>query len=453
MQWPSFPLERVLYEYTDLIVIDKPVNVSTHAPDAERSDDAVSRLRMALAERDSVPLDAVYLGIHQRLDRDTSGVLLFTRRKSANAAVAAEFEGRRVEKTYVAGVAEWPKKLAKGVLSHRLVAGEGGRMEVASPSARRDRSGWSRRPAPRGDPSRVQRTRGQEAITRYQVLRRSDSRALIELSPQTGRTHQLRVQVAAMGARIAGDRLYGEEPAHRLMLHATRLVLRHPTSGNRLEIRAPLPSDFEQWLTRPHVRAVSSDDIFEGRLRDAVASRWALGRSADTNAFRLVNGEGDGMDGVAIDLYGEHLVLHFFADDAIACREAIIERTFSLGARSIYLKIHPKQSNTLVEPRIESLAPSAPVRGEPASDPMVVREAGLAFRVRLGDGLKTGIFLDQRDNRRRIRQLAPGKRVLNLFAYTCGFTVAAAAGGAHATVSVDASKGALAWGRENLEEN
>jgi 23S rRNA (cytosine1962-C5)-methyltransferase len=115
--------------------------------------------------------------------------------------------------------------------------------------------------------------------------------------------------------------------------------------------------------------------------------------------------------------------------------------------------IHPKQSNTLVDPRKESLAPSEPARGERAPDPLVVREWGLSYRVRLGDGLKTGIFLDQRDNRRRIRDLARGKRVLNLFAYTCGFTVAAAAGGATETVSIDASKSALAWGKENLEAN
>src|SRR4051812_831998 len=75
-----FPLERILYEDADLIVIDKPVNMSTHAPDALRHDDAVSRLGMAIAERDHIPAAEVYLGIHQRLDRDTSGVLMLTRR-------------------------------------------------------------------------------------------------------------------------------------------------------------------------------------------------------------------------------------------------------------------------------------------------------------------------------------------------------------------------------------
>jgi 23S rRNA (cytosine1962-C5)-methyltransferase len=92
-----------------------------------------------------------------------------------------------------------------------------------------------------------------------------------------------------------------------------------------------------------------------------------------------------------------------------------------------------------------------PVRGREAPEPLVVREEGAPFVVRLGDGLSTGIFLDQRANRRRVRELSEGKSVLNLFAYTCAFTVVAALGGATRTVSVDASTVALERGRENLE--
>jgi 23S rRNA (cytosine1962-C5)-methyltransferase len=442
--WPSFPRERILYEDDDVIVIDKPVNVSTHAPDAGRSDDAVSRLKLAIGERDRVPPEQVYLGIHQRLDRDTSGVLLFTRRKSANAAIAAQFEGRKVKKTYRAGVVGWPPKLAEGVLTHTLTSGEGGRMQVVS----RPRSGG--------------KASGQEAITRYRVLERNGDRAILELSPETGRTHQLRVQVAAAGGAIAGDHLYGQQPAHRLMLHAARLGLRHPTSGAALDVQAPLPSDLAHWLNDPAPRAFPSDDgaqsskandLFQLRLHEAIEARWALGRSSDTTAFRVVHGEGDGLEGIAIDVYGEHLLVHFFSDEAIAHKESILDQVASLGARGVYLMVHPKQSNTLVDPRTESLAPSHPVRGQPVETPLVIWESGLAFRVRLGDGLKTGIFLDQRENRRRVRELSPGKRVLNLFAYTCGFTVAAAAGGATRTTSVDASRGAVALGAENLEQN
>jgi 23S rRNA (cytosine1962-C5)-methyltransferase len=433
--WPSFPLDRVLYEDDDLIVIDKPVDVSTHAPDAGRHDDAVSRLKLALSERDRTAADRIYLGIHQRLDRDTSGALLFTRRKSANAAVASEFEERRVKKTYLAGVVGWPKKLEEGVLSHLVAPGEEGRMKIVPKALRA-------------------RTQGaQEAVTRYRTLERKDDRALLELSPETGRTHQIRVQVTAAGATIAGDRMYGGAPASRLMLHAARLQLRHPATGAPLEVRAPLPVEFEQWLKVPDANALEDASTFDARLRQALDARWALGTSADTSAFRVLHGEGEGVRGVAIDAYDEHLLVHFFSDEALARKDMVLDRAFELGVRGVYSMAHPKQSNTLIDPRKESLAPSLPVRGQAAPNPLVVRELGLAYRVRLGDGLKTGIFLDQRENRRRVRELAAGLSFLNLFAYTCGFTVAAAAGGARSTVSVDASKTALAWGLENLAEN
>ncbi|HMI89266.1 MAG TPA: class I SAM-dependent methyltransferase [Polyangiaceae bacterium] len=454
--FPSFPAERIVYEDEDVIVIDKPADMSTHAPDAGRSDDAFSRLRLALGERDRVPSDRVYLGIHQRLDRDTSGVLLFTRRKSANAGVAAEFEGRHVKKTYVAVVAGWPKRLEKGVLRDELIPLEGGRMQVvpseraAEPAQKRGARG------PRVETSRRQPPRppkGQLAVTHYRVLRRQGARALLELCPETGRTHQLRVQLAAAGGAIAGDRLYDGEPAVRLMLHASRLELRHPASGGRLDVRAPLPPELEQWFVNPRPLAHADDPFFSTRLRTAVDARWALGRSSETTAFRLVNAEGDGIDGIAVDVYGEHLVVHFFSSEALAQKDAILDALDALGPTGIYLKVHPKQSNTLVDPRTPELAPPTPVRGAPAVDPLVIREGGLSFRVRLADGLKTGIFLDQRENRRRVRDIAGGKRVLNLFAYTCAFTVAAAAGRARASVNVDASKGALEWGQENLREN
>jgi len=456
--FPSFPPERIVHEDEDVVVIDKPVDVSTHAPDAGRTDDAFSRLRLSLAERDGVTPEQVYLGIHQRLDRDTSGVLLFTRRKSANANVAAEFEGRRVQKTYVAVVEGWPKRLEKGVLRDELVPAEGGRMQVVAPAERRPaQAGGGRLPkgSRRDKPGerRGTRAKAQLAVTRYRVLRREGTRALVELSPETGRTHQLRVQLAAAGAAIAGDRLYEGPPAARLMLHASRLELRHPKSGARLDVSAPLPAELEQWLSKPRLEVEIGDPLFESRLATALGARWALGRSTETTAFRLVHGEGDGIAGITVDVYGEHLVVHFFSREVLAHKERILDLFMTLAPRGIYLKVHPKQSNTLVDPRTPDLAPSSPVRGVAADDPLVVREGGLAFRVRLGDGLKTGIFLDQRDNRRRVRDFARGKHVLNLFAYTCAFSVAAAAGGALSTVSVDASKGALEWGVANLEEN
>ena len=122
-----------------------------------------------------------------------------------------------------------------------------------------------------------------------------------------------------------------------------------------------------------------------------------------------------------------------------------------MGFRGVYVKNRPKQANVIVDARREEFAPKLPVRGEPAPEPLIVLEEGVEFPVRLGDGLSTGIFLDQRENRRRFRELAKGASVANLFSYTCGFSLVAADGGAWRTVSVDASDNVLTRGREAFE--
>jgi 23S rRNA (cytosine1962-C5)-methyltransferase len=150
-------------------------------------------------------------------------------------------------------------------------------------------------------------------------------------------------------------------------------------------------------------------------------------------------------------VYGAHVVVQLYDAMDGARLERLLDALMSRGFDGAYLKRRPKQANTLVDSRRADVAPPDPVRGAPASTPLVILEEGLPYLCRLGDGLSTGIFLDQRENRRRVRGLAAGGRVANLFSYTCAFTVAAAAGGAVATVSVDASAAALERGRENMQ--
>lgn len=429
--FPSFPVERILYEDEDLIAIDKPVGMSTHAADPERRDDAVSRLSLHLAERDGIAIDRVYLGTHQRLDRDTSGVLVFTKTRRANPSFAEQFEKRKVQKAYRAVVESWPAKLREGVLRHVLVREKDGRFRVA----------------------RSPREKGALAITHYRVLEQHGRRALLELRPETGRTHQLRVQIAAMGACILGDRLYGQAEAQRLMLHATSLRFEHPTTKRKRLIEAPIPDSFAMALGKRPSLPFESTAAIERAMREAADRRHWLGRMEGTTAFRLVHELADGLPGVALDLYGEHLLLHLSSEEAEAEREKLLDAAWALGPRGVYVVSHPKHASVIVDPRRETFAPANAQRGEDAESPFHIEESGLVYRVRLGDGLKTGIFLDQRENRRRFRELAGGKRVLNLFAYTCAFTVAAAAGGAVRTVSVDASPGPLEEGRLNLQAN
>jgi 23S rRNA (cytosine1962-C5)-methyltransferase len=243
------------------------------------------------------------------------------------------------------------------------------------------------------------------------------------------------------------------------MLHARSVELLHPSNGRRVRFEAPLPAEFSGWLRRGDLGPSIYDDgeALDRALFRAVEARWGLGREdagpRATTAVRLINEGGDALPGLAVDVYGDWLVAQIQDDGPLGDRARegrVLDRLHALGFDGIYLKRRPKHASTLVDTRREEVAPLLPLRGTVAPDPLVIREEGIPFVVRLGDGLSTGIFLDQRGNRRRVRELAQGKSVLNLFSYTCAFTVAAAIGGANKTVSVDASAVALERGRENL---
>lgn len=432
--WPDLRAEDVIFEDDDLIVVAKPAGVPSQSANPDHPDDVVMRLRAYLGARDARAADRVYLGVHQRLDRDTSGLLLFTKRPEANPSIAKQFEKRSLKKRYVAAVDGWPKQARDVTLDDVLRKGEGGRMEVVRGRSRD----------------------GQRAVTHVHVRARKESRALLDLVLETGRTHQARVQLAHAGAPIAGDPLYRGPAAPRLLLHASALELEHPRTGRRLTVRSDLPEEMERWLARGDLGASVYDDVpaLDRALALAMERRWALGRSDRTTAFRLVNEDGDALPGLAVDVYGDHLVAQLYVSDAWDDRdrrERVLDRLHALGFAGVYLKLRPKQANVLVDTRRDDLAPAHAVRGESAPDELVVRENGVPFAVRLGDGLSTGIFLDQRQNRRFVRDTARGARVANLFSYTCAFSIVAAVGGAARTVSVDASAAALERGRKGFE--
>jgi 23S rRNA (cytosine1962-C5)-methyltransferase len=202
----------------------------------------------------------------------------------------------------------------------------------------------------------------------------------------------------------------------------------------------PDATDPESLRVRVRVRA---------ELARAAAQRACV--RAETTAYRLIDGAADGFAGVAVDCYGEWAVVSVYDASAESVVAPLGGELVRGGTRGVYVKRH-----TRGDPRRKErsdVAPAVPLAGEPAPPGLTVDEHGMRFGVWLDDGLSTGLFTDQRVNRQRVRALSRGARVLNLFAYTCSFTVAAALGGAVETVSVDLSNRALARGRENLDRN
>lgn len=420
--------ERILRLDSALLVVDKPSGLPTHGGGLV-GHDVVSRLAAHL-ERCG---EASYLGVHQRLDVGTSGVLCFVRDAAINAAVGADFEQGRARKRYLAAVS----------------------VNERSPLARRGEFALEHRLETAGESVRVVKSGGKLARAECRVVARRAERALVELSPITGRTHQLRVQLAAIGAPIAGDKLYEGPPAPRLLLHAARLEL--PSLEKVFD--APAPALFQRYLTG-NESALGERHEISRRLRDAATLRSVLrkaagespapGAGAGSEALRWVNGYGDELAGVVIDLYGEYACLSLESDEAQDRAGELGELLSDLGTAGVYAKRRVRADLRRADQ--SSLAPSAPLAGS-APGELVVEEAGLRVKVELADGLSTGLFVDQRDNRARIREAAAGLDVLNLFSYTCSFSVAAALGGAHRVTSVDTSARALARGVENFRLN
>lgn len=186
------------------------------------------------------------------------------------------------------------------------------------------------------------------------------------------------------------------------------------------------------------------------QLAQALARRRALGLPcAETDAYRLLHGAADGVEGLTLDVYGRYLVASLYTEQYGARERAWIAACAALGYDGVYLKRRPRQANQLAAAERRERTPEHAVAGRDAPEELLVREHGQPFAVRLGDGFSTGLFLDQRDNRARLSHAAAGKSVLNLFAYTCAFGAVAAAHGALRTVNVDIAKSALERGRRN----
>ncbi len=193
------------------VVVDKPSGLLSVPGKGEgKRDCAVARVR-AMFPSATGPL------VVHRLDMETSGLLVFGLDAGAQRDLSRQFEGRAVEKSYLA-------------LVDGLVEGESGRIELPL------RCDLNRRPI-----QIVDHERGREAVTLWRVLGRDVDRTLVEFRPLTGRSHQLRVHAAAgLGAPILGDPLYGRaDSAPRLMLHAAGLSFREPGGGRRVEFESP----------------------------------------------------------------------------------------------------------------------------------------------------------------------------------------------------------------------
>lgn len=225
--------ESVLYEDEYLIFINKPAKFPTEktiVTDRDNLHDAVVRY---LWKKNPSLRNPPYVGIMHRLDKDTSGVILFTKTREVNKAIFDMFDSsklelnetseknyRPVQKTYIAVVKDSVKIKESFTVKNFL-----GRITSKSAGCK-----WGEVPESRG---------GLIAVTEFKVTKRDAGRCYLECHPITGRTHQIRIHLAGLGTPISGDTLYNGDKAERLFLHAKSLELTHPITGKKISVSAP----------------------------------------------------------------------------------------------------------------------------------------------------------------------------------------------------------------------
>jgi 23S rRNA pseudouridine1911/1915/1917 synthase len=215
---------NIIYEDEDILVLDKPAGLTVHPAPGHPGHTLVNALLARFPHLADVG-DALRPGIVHRLDKDTSGLMLVAKNTKAQADLISQFKSHSVTKAYLA--------LVKG----RLTPETG----IIEANIGRDPRHRQRMAIVEG---------GREARTEYQVIRYIRDYTLLEVRPETGRTHQIRVHLGAIGFPVVGDKIYGVKSplVPRQFLHASRLGFSLPASGEYVEFKSGLPADLEKAL-------------------------------------------------------------------------------------------------------------------------------------------------------------------------------------------------------------
>ena len=441
----------VIFEDEHLLVVHKPAGWNTHTPSPHAGEGIYDWLRQREPRWAG-------LAILHRLDKETSGVMVFGKTAAANRSLTQQFTERHICKKYL-------------LLTDRPVLPR----ELAVKTALvRVGEKYASRPLHAG--AEVAETRF-KSVPELQTP--SSKLRTLEAEPLTGKTHQIRVHAADNGFPILGDTLYGGTPAARVFLHASEISFSHPATGAPMTFRAPADFDadprlalrvalfsLENWnFQAPASVGQAFQPADSGGLSVTKTGTGKFREQAEkdvcsTNAFRVIHGASEGWPGWYVERLGDFLLSQAEQPLQVNQREELERLAKRFVSHGAYHKILSRQL------RHASAAESSPqkVLGQAAPDRFGIHENGIRFELSFKEGYSVGLFLDQRDNRRRFltghvaadfllpELQTPNFELLNVFAYTCGFSVCTARAGAK-TTSLDLSRKYLEWGRRNFALN
>ncbi len=382
----------VVHEDDHVLVVSKPAGVNTHRSDLHAQDGMYEWVQ---GQRPDVSLSIVH-----RLDKVTSGVLVFGKTATSNRALTQQFEARSVAKTY--------EMLTSGGEHPSVVHAD-------------------------------QPIDGAAASTEFERRASGVAHDRYEATPHSGRTHQVRIHAQRSGISITGDVDHGGREAPRVCLHAAAIEFDHPAGGRR-RYSVPPPASF--------------DDLVAGRgsplgplarLVAAHESRALLFDPADTDAYQWVDRHHDGFPDLRIERLGRVALVLDYRDAATELPGGWLDALHDTVDLDGVFRQHRPRGGRGGGARLVSGA---------AAPRFEVSELGVRYRIDLeASATSSGLFLDQRETRRELLTTPlGGKTVLNTFAHTGALSVAAALAGAE-TLTLDLSKHYLDWARRNLELN
>lgn len=387
------------HSHSDFIFTQKPAGYNTHSPDIGKK---------GYVEVLSETSHQELLVVH-RLDKETSGAMLFAKNKAAAAELASLFEKHLIQKKYL-------------FLTDRRITSE--RFEYES-FIEKDKGQFTN-----------VTNRAPNSKTLFTKMKSLGKYDLWLAEPTTGKPHQIRLHAEANGISILGCKEHGGSAFYRLCLHADSLAFEYKGRQYSFQAEAPV------WITELE----TNTDIEEEELMilEAFQKReWLLEvLKKPEECFRLSHQD---IDSYRVDMFGEYLWFYWYKDNDPTEKDLErFERVSKRFNKKFYVR---KMLNRGEDPNAQLLWPSK------EQHRWIASENGVKFECRNDTGLSPGLFLDQRENRRWVREHSKDKAVLNLFSYTGGFSVNAALGGAKEVVTVDVSNNFLEWSKKNFEVN
>ena len=388
-----------ILEHKDFIIANKPNGIPTHSPDHGK---------FGFIEYLSEKLKCKLYVCH-RLDKETSGAIVFAKSKEAATKITSEFTKQKVEKKYIFITDRFPKVKDQ--------------ITVKSEISKKKNSFIS--------------IKNQTPNSKTDFIKLSSSKrySIWQAIPKTGKPHQIRLHAESIGLNILGDNDHNGSKFSRLMLHAKEISFN--LNNEKIRYKSTLPSLFnsegliDNKSLRTYFNAINKREII-----------YDLD-SPINNTYRIIHNEAKNF---RCDKLGEILWFYWYNEELPNNNEAKEIKTICAKTNISKFKVQLMKNRGATPKDLESLS-------NIIGSSWIATENNVKYVLKKEQGYSPGLFLDQRNNRNWLMNNSKNKQVLNLFCYTAGFSVCAALGGAKEVVSVDTSKATLSWAKENFTAN